>query len=624
MRLNRLLLLVLIVLAGGISLALIARPATAAPARLSVVSARLAPGTSWPVAAPVTLTVQFDQNVLLASWQWVGTDGRPVPWVGSTLPAQDLRPQQNTWVGRAAAPPVPGTYGIQVIARAANTPGPQTFTLNLRGTVVAGEGSLTRGLVYVHSGNLWLRSPDLRREQAVTYYGHPGNASQPAWSPDGRRIAFIRDRGTIDSGPELWVINPDGTAPRAVSTPSPGHSLGYPVFGADGTLYVSESRELTFQGVDLGDTWDVARVDLATGRRTPVLAGALMPDVSPDGKRMVYIQQTINSDGSVEQGLSVADVDGRNDRLLVAASTTATFYAPSWSPDGKTIAFASTALGPPPLRALGLAAPLLHGGIWDLWAVPAAGGTPTMLSPIQEDLPYPRWAPDGSRVLFISPTGIWSVPAAGGAAVHIADYDEHSELTIWAPVERRAPILPGSSRCFTETGHCLHGIFRTYWEQHGGLVQFGFPITDELIEDGRTVQYTERARLEWHPEYKGTPSEVLLGRLGADMADARAAAGEAPFQRTARTTGGGRFFPETGHTLAPALRGYWESHGGLPVFGYPLSEAFQERSPSDGKVYLVQYCERNRLEYHPEYAGTDSEVLLGLLGVQEHARRYGP
>ena len=119
MRLNRLLLLALIVLAGGIYLSLIARPAAAAPARLGVVSARLAPGSSWPVAAPVTLTVQFDQNVLLASWQWLGADGRPVPWAGSPLPAQDLRPQQNTWVG--LSPEKSGTQMPASPARTLNT-----------------------------------------------------------------------------------------------------------------------------------------------------------------------------------------------------------------------------------------------------------------------------------------------------------------------------------------------------------------------------------------------------------------------------------------------------------------------------------------------------------------------
>lgn len=108
------------------------------------------------------------------------------------------------------------------------------------------------------------------------------------------------------------------------------------------------------------------------------------------------------------------------------------------------------------------------------------------------------------------------------------------------------------------------------------------------------------------------------------MADARAGAGQEPFQRNSRPANSGvLYFPETGHMLQPPLRAYWESKGGLPVFGFPMSAAFQERSTTDGKTYLVQYFERNRLEYHPEYAGSPNEVLLGLLGAQEYARRYG-
>jgi hypothetical protein len=169
----------------------------------------------------------------------------------------------------------------------------------------------------------------------------------------------------------------------------------------------------------------------------------------------------------------------------------------------------------------------------------------------------------------------------------------------------------------------LRGIFRRYWETRGALPQFGFPISPELIEDGRTVQYTQRARLEWHPENSGTEHEVLLGRLGASVAEERAARGEQPFRRAPGPAGGpALYFPETGHTLAAPLRTYWEEHGGLPVFGYPLSEGFQERSATDGKTYLVQYFERNRLEHHPEYRGTHGEVQLGLLGVQEYERRY--
>ena len=49
----------------------------------------------------------------------------------------------------------------------------------------------------------------------------------------------------------------------------------------------------------------------------------------------------------------------------------------------------------------------------------------------------------------------------------------------------------------------------------------GYPMSEEfrmILEDGReyTVQYFERARLEWHPEHR-PPYDVLLGRLGAAL-----------------------------------------------------------------------------------------------------------
>ncbi|GIV96706.1 MAG: hypothetical protein KatS3mg057_1363 [Herpetosiphonaceae bacterium] len=71
-----------------------------------------------------------------------------------------------------------------------------------------------------------------------------------------------------------------------------------------------------------------------------------------------------------------------------------------------------------------------------------------------------------------------------------------------------------------------------------------------------------------------------------------------------------------GHTLRGVFRGYWERNGGLPVFGYPLTEEFTEINADAGHSYLVQYFERQRYEYHPELSGTPYEVLLGRLGVE--------
>lgn len=76
----------------------------------------------------------------------------------------------------------------------------------------------------------------------------------------------------------------------------------------------------------------------------------------------------------------------------------------------------------------------------------------------------------------------------------------------------------------------------------------------------------------------------------------------------------GWFFTETGHTLGGKFLDYWNKHGSLAIFGFPITEEFEEVNPDDGKTYRVQYFERNRFEYHPENAGTFYEVQLGLLG----------
>jgi hypothetical protein len=169
---------------------------------------------------------------------------------------------------------------------------------------------------------------------------------------------------------------------------------------------------------------------------------------------------------------------------------------------------------------------------------------------------------------------------------------------------------------FKETGHNLGGKFRAYWEKYGGLAINGFPISEEFNENGLTVQYFERTRYEYHPENAGTPYEVLLGHLGRQMTAGRE--GEPAFAPVgAFTSNKDRlYFKETGHSLAFGFRTYWEKNGGLAQFGYPITEEFQEKSPTDGKVYTVQYFERARFEYHPEFARTPYETLLGHLGWQ--------
>jgi hypothetical protein len=89
---------------------------------------------------------------------------------------------------------------------------------------------------------------------------------------------------------------------------------------------------------------------------------------------------------------------------------------------------------------------------------------------------------------------------------------------------------PGSV-AFPQTGKRVGGTFLAYWQNHGGLAQQGYPISDEFSEvsllDGKTyrVQYFERAVFEFHPENAGTKYEVLLSQLGKFRYDAKRGGG---------------------------------------------------------------------------------------------------
>jgi len=183
--------------------------------------------------------------------------------------------------------------------------------------------------------------------------------------------------------------------------------------------------------------------------------------------------------------------------------------------------------------------------------------------------------------------------------------------------------------CFPQVPDCISGRFAQYWNDNGGLSVFGLPLSPATKQrtgaDSTTylVQFFERARFELHP-HEVKPYDVLLGRLGVDSLTAQGRDWQT-FPKA--DPAAPHFFPETGHAIAPQFWGFWSSHGlefdgnkkaksfqeSLALFGMPVSEAQMEAS-SNGQIYLTQWFERTRFEFHPENA-PPYDVLLGLLGA---------
>ncbi|MEX2426491.1 MAG: polysaccharide deacetylase family protein, partial [Thermomicrobiaceae bacterium] len=178
-----------------------------------------------------------------------------------------------------------------------------------------------------------------------------------------------------------------------------------------------------------------------------------------------------------------------------------------------------------------------------------------------------------------------------------------------------------STRHFPETDEEVGGNFLLYWWRFGGLLSFGYPVSSEIQEDGRTVQYFERAKFELHPETWPERYDVQLSRLGHDLTSELS--DEDPFQPVdARSDNHCTYFPQTEHRLCGGFRDFWEQYGGLAIYGYPISEEFREKNRDTGETYVVQYFERQRFEWHPGEWPERHDVMLGRSGDEAYDDRY--
>lgn len=252
-----------------------------------------------------------------------------------------------------------------------------------------------RHLAFSSRGWIWVLDMESGVARRLTRGGHMD--FRPEWSPDGTRIALVRDTGAETS----VVVVDAATGAELRTLDSPAIDLD-PVFSHDGgTLYYSSAREGT------PDLW---ALDLSSGeerRLTGERGVQRLPQPHPDGEHLVYLSKAGGRDQVRMRNLATGEEE------VLLESSIASQAAPALGPDGRTVA---------------VNWPIPDG--WELRLMDVSAPTLPVLLTRGDGLPLaPAWSPDGTFVYFSHSTpegsmALHRIASAGGKA-------ERVEVSVW-------------------------------------------------------------------------------------------------------------------------------------------------------------------------------------------------
>jgi len=289
----------------------------------------------------------------------------------------------------------------------------------------------------------------------------PPQVQTPVWSPDGRRIAFLSRRDGING---LYVVNADGSGQRRLSRDARITTLRYPVAGGRATpAWSPDGRKIAFESErDTDNGLHVMNAD-GSGQRMLTRNGRA-PAWSPDGRRIAFFSHSrvyvMNADGSEHRNLTPKPIaraaflawspDGRKIAFLSETgcgqfcfgvlvmnadgsglqNLTRSLYLrgdaspPVWSPNGRKIAFLS-----------------YRDGNLHVYVMNADGSGQRRLTRNPAGDKDPVWSPDGRRIAFVSSrdgnSEVYVMNADGSAQRRLTRNPALDADPAWSPDGRR-------------------------------------------------------------------------------------------------------------------------------------------------------------------------------------------